>query len=81
MFLLLILKSFLHDCMSSAEVPEATDPGTQSTELQGRNSPLHRRSAGLLEKNYKYGTGLLLPLILTMSTFAPKPIVQNPEHL
>lgn len=81
MFLLLILKSFLRDCMSSAGVPGATDPGNQSTELQGRNSPLHRGSVGLLEKNYKCGTGLLLPVVRTISTSAPKPILQNPEHL
>lgn len=73
MFLLLILKSFLYDCMSLAGVPEATDSGTQPTQLQEGNLPFCRGSAGLLEKSYKCGTGLLLPLILTMCIFAPKP--------
>lgn len=67
--------------MSLAGVPEATDAGTQPTELQGRNSPLCRVSAGLLEKNYKCGTGLFLLLIHTMSIFTPKPILQSPQYL
>lgn len=68
-FLLLILKSFLHDCISLAGVPKATNRETPSAELQGGNRPLCRGSAGLLEKSYDCGTGLLLPLCLSESIF------------